>query len=65
MPKPVICAICDTKIPYGTIHSDLDHPQSAHSTMRSAAAGRDVWHVPTGETPILERSQITKRDQYR
>ena len=47
MPKPVPCAICDSKIPYGTIHADLqaDHPQfgqhrPGQSTIRCCGCGR-------------------------
>ena len=47
MPKPVLCAICDDKIPYGTIHSDLrsDLPRfgkhrPGQSTIRCCSCGR-------------------------
>jgi len=39
-----LCAICDHKIPYGTMNTDIqnDHPRFGQSTMKAAAAGRVV-----------------------
>ena len=46
MPKPVLCAICTHKIPYGTIHEDLldRHPRfgphPGQSTIACPSCGR-------------------------
>jgi len=47
MPKPVLCAICSHKIPYGTIHADLasGHPRfgqplTDQQTIACASCGR-------------------------
>ena len=43
MPKPVLCAICNNKIPYGTINTDIqfDHPRfGQHRPGQSTDAGR-------------------------
>ena len=47
MPKPVLCAICSHKIPYGTIHADLldrhprfGKPHPGQSTIACPSCGR-------------------------
>ena len=42
MPKPVLCPICSSKIPYGTIHADLraNRPHPGQSTIACPSCGR-------------------------
>ncbi len=47
MPKPILCPICSHKVPYGTIHEDLQanpprfgRPHPGQSTIACACCGR-------------------------